>query len=330
MTSEAGDRGWLQRLVHGVAYRIHRYEWRLDPRSRLVNLDEVCVDRPLFLLGTQGGGLTLISRVLRRHSDVVSATGDASYWTGSAEMQNVLAKGLPDDLRLRGHPALKRRGWQDSWTYATDELIPNFRRTASDADGRLRETFLRRLRELLVVHGGARSSHRFVDKSQCYTVKVGFLRRLLEGCDPRFLLVTRNPFALCRRAVEKVLDGMDLSRSERLDLAVQHWDNSMRCALADGEELGGFTVVRFEDFLAEPEQTLAVIDEVAEIGLEPELLPGPGDRMPLGTPPDNKWYPLRPEVNRKYLDELPPEVVEAVEERCGDLAERFGYTPEGP
>lgn len=324
---EPEDRSWPQRIVHGLVYRLRYHRWRFDPRRYLANIGRASIDRPVFLLGTQGGGLTLVSRVLRRHPRTFSVTGNPDYWTGSAEMQNVLADALPDDLRLEGHPSLSGR--EDSWLYATDQLLPDFRRSEEDATDRLSDILLARLRMLLVLNCDG-DEGRFVDQSQSYTVKASFLRRLLKGRDPRFVLVTRNPYALCLRAVDRVLDGTGLSRSERLELAVQHWDNSMRCALADGEAIEGFGTVRFEDFLAEPERTLEVIDEVVELGLEPDLLPASDDRMPLGTPPDGKWYPLRPDVNAKYLRGISEQVVAAVDERCGNLAEQLGYTPDGP
>lgn len=324
------DRGQLLQWLDGLVQRIRHHRWRFNPRKHFVDLSEVPVDRPVFLLGVQGGGLTLIGRVLRRHPTAISVTGDSEYWTGSDEMQNVMADVLPEDLRLRGHPTLEAAGLQDSWLYATDELLSVFRRTAADATEELADELLARIREILLLHGDAEPNLRLVDKSQSYTVKVSFLARLLDECSPRFLLVTRNPYALCQRATDQVLTSLDLSRAIRLRLAVEHWSNSMRCALEDGADREGFGAIRFEDFLSEPERTLEAIDEVVEMQLSPDLLPAPGDAMPLGTPPDGKWYPLRPDVNEKYLREISDRVVEAVDERCGDLAERLGYTPDGP
>lgn len=321
--------GMFARLVNSLVNRLRHHRWRWNLRKHVVDLERVRVEKPVFLLGTQGGGLTLISRVLRRHPDAVSVTGDASYWTGGDEMQNVLADALPVDLRLRGHPALEDRELQEAWLYATGALLPAFRRTEDDATEELRETLVDRIRELIVLYGTRTGIPRFIDKSQSYTVKVSFLASLLDGHDPRFLLVVRNPYAVCYRAVEKVLTGRGLSRSERLELAVQHWDNSIRYALTDGQEIEGFGTVRFEDFLEEPEETLQKIDDVVEMGLGQELLPSASDRMPLGTPPDRKWHPLRPDVNQKYLENLSADVVGVLERRSGDLIETFGYSPEG-
>jgi hypothetical protein len=44
---------------------------------------------------------------------------------------------------------------------------------------------------------------RFVDISQLYTVQIPYVAMMLEGCDPRFILASRNPYATCARAVAK-------------------------------------------------------------------------------------------------------------------------------
>ncbi len=296
-----------------------------------MDLTEIPVEKPVFLLGTQGGGLTLISRVLRRHPSAISVTGDSSYWVGSDEMQNVLSDVLPDTLRLQGHSVLERRGLQDSWLYATDELLPHFRHTAADANEETSKVLLERLRELLLLYGGTEPGYRFVDKSQSYTLKVSFLSKLLEGHEPKFLLVTRNPYAVCHRAVERVLTNIGLPLARRRRLAAEHWCNSMRCALVDAEGMDGFGTIRFEDFLIRPKETLSRIDEVVDMGLDADLLPSADDRLPLGKADQGeKWYPLRPKVNRKYLEDLPTQVVEAVDDRCADLVERFGYGLKDP
>lgn len=323
-------RKWIFRVLDSLRARYRRHRWRFNLRKHLVDLSQVPIKSPIFVLGTQGGGLSLISRVLRRHPTAVSVTGDNSYWVGSDEMQNVLSDALPDALRLQGHSALEERDLQESWLYASDRLLPRFRLTGEDATDALADLLLDRLRELLLLFGGGRADRRFVDKSQSYTVKVSFLARLLEDHDPKFVLVTRNPYAMCQRAVERVLTSVE-SVAERRRLAAEHWCNSMQCALRDGQGRDGFETVRFEDFLLEPRATLGLIDDIVEMGLKPSLLPSRGDRLPLGRADQGeKWFPLRPNVNAKYLDFLDDDVVRVVDERCGQLATRFGYSPEGP
>jgi hypothetical protein len=64
------------------------------------------------------------------------------------------------------------------------------------------------------------------------------------------------------------------------------------------------------------------------------MLPGPNHRFPLGSTGssrgDRKWYPLRPDANRRYLEELEPWMLDLVEPIVGPLASRWQYMPEGP
>lgn len=320
-----------------LALFLRRHLWRVHPRRFLRDLEAVPIDRPIFLLGVQGGGLTLIARMLRRHRDVVSVTGNASYWAGPDEMQNVMGAYLPPELtglqhKIPPHPRFPRRGW----LYATDELLPLYRKTAADATEDMARRFRRAIRIALVVH--ARDVHRarFVDKSQTFTVRLSLVNALLRDCDPHFVLVTRNPYAMCFRAATRVrvLQQLDLPLEARLDLAAQHWANSFRCALEDAPEVAHFKIVRFEDVLQDPERWLRELCTFTGLDFDPAMLPAPNHRLPLGatgsTRGDHKWYPLRPEVNRPYLDALTPRMVDVIENRVGELAKRWGYAPEGP
>lgn len=130
--------------------------------------------------------------------------------------------------------------------------------------------------------------------------------------------------------VAGALSRFNLDREKTVRFAVEHCDNLVRCALQDGSSVEGFGAVRFEDFLVDPELTLAEIDGVVHMGLTPELLSGPHDDLSLGSTPDGKWHLRRPGVNEKHVHGLTANVIEAVYERCADLGERFGYTPDGP
>lgn len=321
---------WLREKISGLVARIRWNLWRFNARKLWTDLDSITVDRPIFLLGTQGAGLTLLSRMLQRNRQVVNVWGDAGHWAGPDELHVVMASRLPDSLRLRGHPALKRRGLSDSWIYATDDLLPVFRKTREDADDAAADLVLSIIRELILLHAGPDRHVRFLDKSQSYTLKVGFLEEVLAGYEPHYLLVLRSPYAMCRRAALKPLKGLDRAHLQLVRLATEHWANSYRGALKDGTHLDRFKILRFEDLLAEPERRLRNVCDFLDLAYESEMLPGPDDHRPLGSTPDLKWYPLRPDVNQKYLQSLSAEEIEIIDERCGSLADRFDYTPGGP
>lgn len=318
-------------------YLWKRNNWIVDPRRLFVAAADVSIDRPIFLLGNQGGGLTLVSRMLRRHPRVVNVTGDHEYWAGADELQKVMLPRLPDSLRLGGrvfrdgieHPVFTP---PRSWSYGTDDLIGEYRCTRGDADGEAARALRKIIGESLAIHGGNGGS-RFVDKSQVYTVKTSFVDALLEGCSPHFVLVTRNPYAACyRAALGKAADmkryADRLSLAERVGYCAEHWHNTVTAALEDGDEVEHFTWFRFEDFLREPRRMVSRLCEFVGLSFREEMVPGPDDDIPFGTRFPSRWYPLRPDVNEKYLARLPREFADVISDRCGSLASRFGYSTE--
>lgn len=290
------------------------------------------IDRPIFLLGVQGGGLTLLSRMLRRHPQVVSVSGNHNYWSGADEMHTVLGPILPPELTgarykvpVPDHPLFKP---PRSWTYACDELLAFYRKTAKDATPALKARLERAIRLCIVRHAPGKTCARFVDKSQVYTVRVSLLRELLKEHHPRFVLVVNNPYAACYRAALGKARDMDwlkgkLSFQERLEICAQHWANSIECALEDRAE--DMLVVRFEDLLQEPEATLRRICEHVELDFREDMLPAPHHKIPFGSRFRDRWYPLSLDRALRYIQDAAPEEIQIVEARCGPLARELGY-----
>ena len=59
------------------------------------------IDRPIFILGVQGGGLTLLTRMIHRNERIVTIGGGRANWTGNNEMDKQYIGQLPDDFALR-------------------------------------------------------------------------------------------------------------------------------------------------------------------------------------------------------------------------------------
>lgn len=318
--------------VNMVMYAYRRNRWMLDLHRYFSDFAEIPIDRPIFLLGVQGGGLTLVSRMLRRQPHVVSVTGNHRYWAGADEMQNVLGQILPAPFTGIKHkvPPDDIFGSPRGWSYATDQLLPKYRCTERDATQEFKAAFEKTLRWLIQRHAEDSGDARFVDKSQLYTVKVSFLNALLREHHPKFLLVTRDPYALCLRAAHgrlydhpQVKGGCSLL--QKLRFACEHWTNSMRCALDDGDKVEAFQWMRFEDLLSNPEAELPQICEFLELAFDPDMLPQPHHRLPLGSTRRDRWYPLRPDVNDRYFQSATLEQIEIIDGICGDYARHFGY-----
>ena len=324
----------LKKSTDQLLYLYRRNAWLANPSRYISTYSTHKIDRPIFLLGTQNGGLTLISRMLRRNSSVISVTGNNSYWAGADEMQNILGPVLPKELTGIKHkvPPDEIFGSPREWIYATDRLLPKYRLTAADTTHETGQALQKVIRESIKRHGGGEAV-RFTDKSQLYTVKVAFINALLRESNPYFILVTRNPYAVCFSRAGGTPSLTNLSKSHdfnaRLELAAQHWNNSMKCALEDGHQIDNFMTIRFEGVLANPRGRLEEICEFTDLLFSEEMVPQEHHQIPPGSTRKDRWYPVRPDVNDRSLSQISPDQIEIVRKTCGELAGQFGYEPIG-
>ena len=333
-----GLSGLLRKAAGRLRYhaQLARYEFNL--RRLLGATSRTPIDRPVFVLGVQGGGLTVLARCLYRHPQVVYASGNSDWWAGHDEIHNCNhIRDLPESLVHRSyhfhnvtpgvdnHP---RFGYQRSWLYAVDEMLPTFRKHAKDADEATTRGLRRVLRKLVTAYAHDPAHARIVDMSQLYSIQVGFVARMLEEFSPMFVIAARNPYAVCARAVAKeyvAAHGCTFTDPQtKIACAVEHWSNSFRCALEDTEALPRL-IVRYEDFMANPEEVVRNIGSFADLPFDQRQIPAAGQSFPLGSLEDNKWYPLRSGENERYLERLDPALVRALNARAGDLIERLGY-----
>jgi hypothetical protein len=327
--ANARDRSPRTILIKAERWR-RRDRWRLSLRKRLPGVDRIPLDGPIFVLGMQGGGTTLVARCLLRHPSVVSMSGGSDYWVATDELGFVRNRmsALPrtlwssthrDDL---DHPLV---GTEHASVYASDLLLSEYRNTGDDATPGDSARFERILKEHLAVHADDPRTARFLDKTHTYTVKIPYLDRLLEGHEPCFVLVVRNPYTMCFRAVRRKPPAWrrEVSYEEQLRLAAQHWRNSTQLALEDGPKTGRFIAVRFEDFVKDPAAVVRAICSTVGLSYDDDLVPQAGHRMPFATLPwDRKWYPLQGDEWRDQVGDLEAGIVD---EECGELAKALGY-----
>ena len=328
------DASWARSTAVKLVRAYYRDRWRFSPRRFGPVVDRLPLDRPVFLLGTQGSGATLIGRCLRRSPGVVTVSGGRENWTGIDELgivRNRMAR-LPPSLwgsSYRYDIADPTFGASHNSVFACSELLPRYRATAEDATAGLAVRFQRLLREHLAVFSRAATKARFLDKTHAYTVKMPLIAALLEGAGPLFILVVRNPYGACTWALERKPPSFspEVDADRRLHLVADHWANAHRIALDDARALGSTAVVRFEDFLADPAGTVRALCTFAGLEYHDSLLPAPGQRLPFPTLPwDRKWHPL---YDDDRLGRARAEQTAIVNEHCEELAVHFGYTPDG-
>jgi hypothetical protein len=197
------------RLLFGTFNLLYHYWrinlWRFHPLRFLRNLEKISIDRPIFILGVQGGGLTLISRMIRRHPLAVSVTGNSSNWAGPDEMQNVMGEYLPSTLSGITKKLPKNDKYhQRDWLYAIDELIPLYRKTRLDHKPESAIKLKHAIKLCIASYARNPQFARFVDKSQSFTIRLDMIVSMLKELSPKFILITRNPYVLCYRASVKV------------------------------------------------------------------------------------------------------------------------------
>ncbi len=166
---------WLNEL----RYTWRRSRWMVRPDLWGLPHESVRLDRPVFMTGVQGGALTLLFRMLVRLPSSVTVSGDRRYWGGADEMHVVLRSVLPESLRLKPEPA--PYGKNVGWTYASDALLPKYRRTAADLRPAEAAKVRRLIRAMILLNSRDHRVARFLDKSQSYAVRVPLLRQILPG-----------------------------------------------------------------------------------------------------------------------------------------------------
>ena len=328
----------LRKALGSIRYRAQLARYELNARRLFGRTGHLPIDRPVFVLGVQGGGLTVLARCLYRHPQVVYASGNSDWWAGPDEIHNCNHIGdLPEPLvhrsyhfdnvtsAVENHP---RFGYQRSWLYAVDELLPRYRKDETDLDDVTTDGLQNVLRKLVGAYAHDPATARIVDMSQLYSIQVPFLAKMLEGSSPMFVVAARNPYAVCARAVAKEYvpshGCVFTDTPTKIACAVEHWTNSFRRALDDTRDLPNL-VVRYEDFMDDPEQVVRRIGAFADLPFDSRQIPAAGQSFPLGSLEDNKWYPLRSGENERYLEKLDPRLVRALNARAGDLIERLGY-----
>lgn len=337
-----GPRETFRRYLNYLIRLVWTYKPLWTPRRLYVALDSIGIDHPIFVVGTQGAGLTLLTRMIRRHPRVVMVGGGSSFWAGFDEMDKhrIGHAVFPDALSLRapGYRNMTGReqehkvfGLERSWVYATDELFPIYRKTEEDATDDICHALRQKIQSSIRAYAMDVRQARFLDMSQSYALKIPLLKRCLPNA--QFVVQLRDPYVLCWREVTRRpahkyrLWNKKPSLEEGLHFAVQHWENTYQTALSDLDGHAHGMVVRFENLISNPEQTLRRVLAFVDLQFTPDLLPQPHHRVPPGSKATEKWYPIRADVNETYRREVPISACHIIREGVGEIAEVFGYFP---
>ena len=286
--------------------------------------------RPIFLLGMQGGGLTLISRILRRNEDVVSVSGGCRYWSGADELNSVLGGLLPAELASIEH----RYDLPDDiilgtdWHCGIDSVLPLFRN--ADISEKQKNYVIKIIHNIGVFFSG--NGYRFIDKSQNFSLKGKLLLQIFEGTDPILIFFTRNPYALCRKVAEGEYfstryfrDSLDYET--RLRLACEAWENYVLCFEADTVGYENSHIIPIESMFLNLKEGIESLCNICDVDFSHDLLPAQSDSVPFGSRRRERWFPVQTDINKKYLDDIDDAAIDLIRACIGETAERFGYFP---
>lgn len=325
--------GLVKKIIERLITHYQEKKIYYHPRLLYRSMHTIDIKKPIFMLGVQGGGLTVMSRVIRLLPHIVYISGNSQFWAGADELHNSARfKHLPNQLTLRSpgyynllgheknHPDF---GYERAFLYASSKFIHKYRLTENDWTPELDFALKQAIKRCLCVYASNPTQAQFIDMSQSYSLKIPFLNRCFS--DAHFIIVSRNPFAVCwKQAQKSAVFNKDPQRA--VQLAAEHWHNSYQYALNDTANSKNTLQIRFEDFMQDPilisEKIFSFLDQSH---IDIKNLIAQHKSPPLGSCDPEKWFPINHRVNKNHFDTMPDWAREIINEQCGELAQRLGY-----
>ena len=315
-------------------YRVRKVA--LTPRRVTTRLEDIEIDRPLFLLGVQGGGLTILAKCFQRLENTCFVHGNADSWDAADNEMHVCetSQKLPREFSFHTndfYPPNLPTNFYRYWTYATNEGLPHFR---IDNPEQVSEASLNGFRNyvkaIIRAHAKNLNDCRFIDKSQLYTINIPLLRAALRGHSPRFVVIGRNPYGCIPRTARNYYlnpkkHGFDMPYEEALKLCSEHWNNSFAVATEDCHGFDDSLILNIEDFFANPKEFCSRICSFAELDFDRDMIPAPDQPNTRYQQMATRWYPLRKSHTERKLLETTQREREIINSVGGSTIEKLGY-----
>ena len=308
----------------------HRQKWMLKlPMAYLRNIlnkSNNGFDRPIFMVGLQGAGETLLSRVIKKSPNIVGVSGNSQYWFGPDEMHTVMGPILPACFTGQLHkvPRMDLYGRRRGWAYASNDLIKHYKFGANQ----IQLSDIKQFRFALQVIQSFNPNGRIFDKSQSYALKIPAIREALKDSNPKFIAVIRNPYVSIYRAATRTthLSKENMTLDKKIEVATQHWNNTVS-SIKEAFEVtqDDIHLLRIEDVLINFNKHIEKIYDFLELDLKMEFLPNENNGMPWWSHRRERWYPVLKDTNQKYLDIIPPHIVEKISLEIKSNADWLGY-----
>jgi hypothetical protein len=215
---------------------------------------------PIFVVGLNKSGTSLLYLLMSRHRDVSGLRGDdGKKKSGSARLY-LANYGLTEGHKLPGLPE-RLRPSDSSNLFAASSVLDRYRATENDvAPGEAQAAADAYLAAMIA------PSQRLVEKSPPNLVRTRYIQGLFP--DATFVAIVRDPYAnVASNAKRHTKWGSVAEQAE-------HWSNAHTAFLDDRPHLKRCVTVRYEDLAADPEATLRRVCDVAGLDSDAGMIDG--------------------------------------------------------
>jgi sulfotransferase family protein len=253
---------------------------------------------PIFIVGSMRSGSTLFRLILDAHPRI--SIGEETGFMGAL----AATKQIPNWNRGQGW--FERIGW-----------------TEEEFDARLRDFYS----GLFERHAASQGKQRWGEKTPFHSRHIPQMATVFP--DAVFVGIVRHPGAVVHSLMRKFHYG--------LADAAAYWDSTNKEILRRGLELGDdrFALLRYEDLVEHPEETLRELVDWLGEAWSPDLLRHNDVQAAQGAPRISAGStrtrdPITPELADRWADTWEPAELQLLEARTGGLAGFLGYDPTRP
>ena len=299
----------------------------LSARRLTQRLDQVPIDRPIFFLGVQGGGLTILHKCFQRLPNTCFAHGNHLSWDAADNEMHayITDKRLPKELYFHTNEhqlASLATDFYRYWTFATNRAIEHYRHQQVENFDKVAKNFRQVLKSIIRAHAIDPQNCRFLDKSQLYTINAALINEILKEESPHFVVVARNPYGSVPRTAKNYYlnpkkHNFHMGYEEALTLCAEHWNNSFRHALDDCEKIRLSQVMRIEDFFQSPENFCKKVCQSSSLKYSPDMLPAPDQEKTIYQQMARRWYPIKPSSTEKAKNSISDSEKNIIDRICG-------------
>ncbi len=250
---------------------------------------------PLFVVGTQRSGTTLLCAILNQHRSYY-VTNELPYGTYDLlanQSTQALAEHLRLDSRFPGDPSMAAASCASGWEYLETAMSRQATHFTRDAWG--------------------------IKDPQLTDHLEMFARRYP---DARFIIIIRDPRSVVSSLMKNSWHVANVLHG------AQGWCQEVLKQLAFAEAHPTVaTVVQYKDLVTEPKGTIAGICRELSIDFVPEMLTRPNTTdIKLNKLNENAFKDIQRNFDDKWKTHFTPRQVQILESVAGPLMQRLGYS----